>query len=106
MVQDLNTNNFDQLINQTPGLHAVRFWAEWCGPCRMMAPIYQQAAAALHDQAHFAEVDIDAVPELASQFRVQSIPTVLLFKDGQVVDKMIGAASQTQLQQLIQRHAA
>ncbi|MGG4605849.1 thioredoxin [Paenalcaligenes sp. Me131] len=106
MVQDVNTHNFDQLITQAPGLHAVRFWAEWCGPCRMMAPIFQQTATALHEQASFAEVDIDAVPELASQFRVQSIPTVLLFKDGQVIDKMIGATSQTQLQQLIQRHAA
>jgi len=104
MINHLDSTNFEQLVTNTPGLHAVRFWAEWCGPCRMMAPIYQQTATALHHQASFAEVDIDAVPELASQFRVQSIPTVLLFKDGKVVDKMIGAAGQAQLQQLIQRH--
>lgn len=104
MINHLDTTNFEQLVTNAPGLHAVRFWAEWCGPCRVMAPIYQQTATALSGQASFAEVDIDAVPELASQFRVQSIPTVLLFKDGKVVDKMIGAAGQTQLQQLIQRH--
>lgn len=104
MINHLDTTNFEQLVTNASGLHAVRFWAEWCGPCRMMAPIYQQTATALNDQASFAEVDIDAAPELASQFRVQSIPTVLLFKNGKVVDKMIGATGQTQLQQLIQRH--
>ncbi|NHC60194.1 thioredoxin [Paenalcaligenes suwonensis] len=105
MITHLDTTNFEQLVTNAPGLHTVRFWAEWCGPCRMMAPIYQQTATALQEQASFGEVDIDAVPELANQFRVQSIPTVLLFKDGQVVDRMIGAAGQSQLQQLIQRHA-
>lgn len=104
MISILTNDNFDRAVTPMPGLHVVRFWAEWCGPCRMMAPLYAQAARDMQEQAHFAEVDIDAAPELASRFRVQSIPTVLLFKDGKVLDRMTGAGSKAAIEAFVSRH--
>ncbi|MBE3025146.1 thioredoxin [Janthinobacterium sp. GW458P] len=90
MISSLNNNNFDLAVTHVPGLHVVRFWAEWCGPCRVMAPVYDEVAQELRDDAHFAEVNIDNADRLANKFRVQSVPAILLFRDGKVVDHMVG----------------
>lgn len=104
MINALLNENFDAVVANVPGLHVIRFWAEWCGPCRAMSPVFKDVAQELSDSAHFAEVDVDANPILAGRFGVQSIPTILLFRDGEVVDHMIGAAPKSNVVQFIARN--
>ena len=69
----------------------VDFWAEWCGPCRMIAPVVEELAGEYDGKAKFAKVDVDAQQKYAGQFGIRSIPTLLIFKDGKVADQIIGA---------------
>ncbi|MBO0450361.1 thioredoxin [Enterococcus sp. MJM12] len=87
------------------GLVLIDFWATWCGPCRMQAPILDQLAASHdEDELKIVKMDVDENPETPAQFGVMSIPTLLLKKDGEVVDKVIGVHTKDQLEQLIASH--
>ena len=78
----------------------VDFWATWCGPCRMMAPIVEELAAEVPDVV-FAKLDVDQNPEIAMGLRIASIPTLMLFKDGRAVDRVIGVTTKQQLKRMI-----
>ncbi|WP_242607366.1 thioredoxin [Comamonas thiooxydans] len=104
MLQELNNDNFDTALEQAPGLYAVRFWAEWCSPCRTMSPIFKDVAQDMQGTVLFGEVDLDQAPELAGRYGVQSIPTVLLFKDGKVIDRLTGAAPKPNVARFINNH--
>lgn len=106
MLTTLDNDNFDAELDQASTVYAVRFWAQWCGPCRVMAPVFKAIADDMHDQAQFGEVDLDKSPDLAVRYGVQSIPTVLLFKDGMVVDRMIGAVPKQNLVNFVSQHTA
>ncbi len=106
MLHELNKDNFDTALSRSPGVYAVRFWAEWCGPCRVMAPVFKTVAQDMQGRAQFGEVDLDRSPELAVRYGVQSIPTVLLFKEGQVIDRMTGAAPKHNVVNFINKHLA
>lgn len=82
--------DFDSILKDNKVV-LVDFWAEWCGPCRMVGPIMEQLAEDYAGRAVVAKVDVDAEQELAMRFGVQSIPTIILFKDGELVKKEIGA---------------
>ncbi len=92
MAQAITDANFDQLLAQGKPM-VVDFWATWCGPCRKVGPYIEELAEQYGDQAIIGKVDVDENDELAMRFGVRNIPTILFIKDGQVVDKQIGAAS-------------
>ncbi|PZD97763.1 thioredoxin [Paenibacillus sambharensis] len=100
MAVALTKENFAKSIES--GVALVDFWAPWCGPCKMQLPIVEELAAEMEGQATIAKINVDEEPELASQFGVMSIPTLILFKDGQPVDKMVGLQSKESLKTKIQ----
>ena len=84
----LNKDNFEEITRE--GLALVDFWATWCGPCRMQAPVVDQLDAELGDSVKVCKVDVDAEPALARKFRVMSIPTLIALKDGQIKETRVG----------------
>jgi thioredoxin 1 len=100
----LTDSNFDSEVKQ-PGVPIlVDFWAEWCGPCRMVAPILEQLSDEYTGKVRIGKVNVDDHSALAGKYGVQSIPTLLLFKDGKVVEQYIGAAPRDVLARLLDKH--
>ncbi len=93
---------FDKTVGQ--GLVFVDFWAEWCGPCRMIAPIMKELAASYDGRIKIAKLDVDENPKTAMKYRVMSIPTVILFKDGEPVEVMVGAQPKRNFEMRLQKH--
>ena len=91
-VIDLDSSNFHDVISQN-NLLLVDFWAEWCGPCKSMHPIFSRMAKK-YDQVRFARVNVDNSQDVAKKFNVQSIPTFIMFKNGQVAQQMVGAVGE------------
>ncbi|HET8654343.1 MAG TPA: thioredoxin [Longimicrobiaceae bacterium] len=100
----ITDDNFEQEIQGNEGLSLVDFWAAWCGPCRMVAPIVEQLATDYKGQLKVGKVDVDANQRTAAQFGIRSIPTILFFKDGQLVDNVVGAVPKPVLEQKIKAH--
>lgn len=93
-------------IEHYKGLAVVDFWATWCGPCRMISPILDQLASEYTGKAKVAKLDVDSNIKTASRFNVRSIPTILFFKDGKLVDQVIGAVQKPALEMKFKQHAA
>ena len=89
----LTSESFDQEVLKNPSPVLVDFWAEWCGPCKMLSPILEELATEYIGKVKIAKVNIDEHQKLAVQFRINSIPTLLFFKNGQVVDQVVGLKS-------------
>ena len=95
---EITDANFSELVANSDKPVLVDFWAEWCGPCRMVGPVVERIAEAYEGQAVVGKVDVDMNPETAMKFGIRSIPTLLFFKNGQLVDRVVGAAAQSVLE--------
>ncbi|HEY0972421.1 MAG TPA: thioredoxin [Gemmatimonadales bacterium] len=98
--------DFEQQVEKHEGLAVVDFWATWCGPCRMIAPILDQLSVEYDGQVKVTKLDVDSNVKTATRFNVRSIPTILFFKDGKLVDQVIGAVPKPQLEAKFKQHAA
>lgn len=101
-IQHATDQTFESLTNS--GVVLVDFWAPWCGPCKMIAPVLEELDAELGEKLKIVKIDVDDNQETAAKFGVMSIPTLLVFKDGEVVDKMIGFQPKEALAARLQDH--
>jgi thioredoxin 1 len=99
-------SNFADSIENSKGLAIVDFWAAWCGPCRMVGPIVEELAGEYAGRVRVAKLDVDANQQTATRFNIRSIPSILFFKDGKLVDTVVGAVPKGQLDRKIQDHLA
>jgi len=91
MALEVNDSNFEEVVVKSGKPVVVDFWAEWCGPCRMIAPIIEEMSKEYSGRALVTKCDVDNSPQIASKYSIRNIPTVLFFKDGKIADKQVGA---------------
>jgi thioredoxin 1 len=103
-VQTFTDGNFDQDVIKASGPVLVDFWAEWCGPCRRLAPTVDALAAELDGRVVVGKLNVDENPHIVSRYSVRGIPTLLLFKGGQIVESIVGLAEKQHLKTLIEKH--
>ena len=97
----LTEQNFDEALVATRGLAMVDFWAEWCAPCRAIAPVLEDIAESSEGRVTLLKVNVDENPGLAARYGIRSIPTILFVKDGTVVDQVVGAVPRAALQNIV-----
>jgi thioredoxin 1 len=102
----LNDDNFDEEIKKIGQPVLVDFWAAWCQPCKAIAPTLTQLASDMAGRAVIAKVNVDESGDLSNRFGIRSVPTLMVFKEGRVVDQMVGAAPKEQIRRLIEKHLA
>jgi thioredoxin 1 len=104
-ILEITDANFGDEVEKGEGLTMIDFWAVWCGPCRLVAPIVEGLADEYHDKGlRVGKLDVDSNPRTTTRFRVMSIPSILFFKDGQLVDTVVGAVPKAHLEEKIKKH--
>ena len=99
---ELNQTNMQEIVKE--GVSLVDFWAPWCGPCRMIAPVIEQLAEEFEGKAKICKVNTEEEQDLTQQYQIRSIPTILFFKDGEIVDQLIGATTKVALEEKINKY--
>ena len=102
MALTITGENFDEKVLQADQVVMIDFWAEWCGPCRMVGPIIEQLADDYEGKAIIGKLDVDANQDISVKYGIRSIPTVLYFKNGEIVDKQVGATTKSAYEQKLQ----
>lgn len=100
---EITDSNFDEVINSGKPV-LVDFWAEWCGPCKMIGPVVEELASDYEGKAIVGKVDVDSNPNTSAKFGIRSIPTLLVIKDGKIVEKQVGAVPKSVLAQKLEAH--
>jgi len=103
-VQHVGDNDFDSAILTAGKPALVDFWAPWCGPCRIIGPIIEELAPNYKEKAVIAKLNVDDNPNVSQRYGITSIPTILMFKDGKIVDRVVGAMPKGELQKFIERN--
>ena len=104
MAVELTDSNFQETVLDSEKVAIVDFWAEWCGPCRAVGPVIEELANEYNGQAVIGKVNVDHNPEVATKYGILNIPTILFIKGGEVVDKHVGAAPRSALENTLQKH--
>ncbi len=104
LIKEINDADFNAEVIQSTTPVLVDFWAEWCGPCKRLAPILEQVASQMGSKVKIVKVNVDHSPQTASQFGIRSIPTLILFKNGVEVEKLIGTQDMSQLTTFLNAH--
>ena len=103
-VLNITDANFDQEVLQSTEPVLIDFWAVWCGPCRMIAPVVEELSREYAGKAKIAKLDVDSNPEVSAKYGIRSIPTLLIFKDGKVVEQIVGAVPKQKLVNALDTH--
>ena len=104
MVQEINTDIFDMEVVNNDGITVVDFFANWCGPCRKLGPILEEVETELGDKVNFKKIDTDDNIDAAKEYQVSGLPTLLVFKDGEVVERMVGLMPKSSVITNIEKH--
>ena len=90
MAQVINSEEFNNLVEHVEGIAVVDFFATWCGPCKMLAPVFQEVGNELEGKAKFYKIDIDESLDIARQFSVSTVPTIIIFRNGEPIERLVG----------------
>lgn len=104
MALEINDSTFETIVKQSDKLVVLDFWAQWCGPCRQVAPIIDELALEYDSRVVIGKVNVDESTEITSQYSIRNIPTVLFIKNGELVDKLVGAQSKSKFVDIIEKH--
>lgn len=103
MALEITDSNFEEVVLKSDKPVLIDFWAEWCGPCRMVGPIVDEIAKEYGDKAVVGKVDVDSNPEISVRFGIRNIPALLFFKNGEIVDKQVGAVPKSVLVEKLEK---
>lgn len=104
MVQEINTDNFDNEVIANNGITVVDFFANWCGPCRKLGPILEEVEGELSSRVKFAKINTDDNLDMAKKYQVSGLPTLMVFKNGEVVERMVGLMPKSSIITNIEKH--
>lgn len=104
MAKEFTDANFDTDVLSSDKVAVVDFWAEWCGPCRVVGPLVEELASEYDGQANIGKVNVDENPEISQKYGIRNIPTILFIKNGEVVDKQVGAVPKNVLEEKLKAH--
>lgn len=104
MAKEITNSNFDSLVLESGQVALIDFWAQWCGPCRAIAPIIEDLSQEFEGKAIVGKVDIDSNQEIAMKYNIRSIPTILVIKDGEVVDRQVGMTTKAKLKAKLEQY--
>lgn len=104
MAKIINTSQFRGNVEENQGVVVVDFFATWCGPCKMLAPVFEEAGNDMQNEATFYKVDIDQSLEIAQQFKISTVPTMMIFKDGKPVETLVGFMPKERIVQKVKSH--
>ncbi len=104
MIKEIGGSNFIQEVINSEQAAVVDFWAPWCGPCRMLGPVMDEIAEDMNGKAKFFKINVDENTAIAQKYAISSIPCVMVFKDGEVVDTMVGFRPKQDIQSIIAKH--